>query len=552
MFEKDCSLSPHSISDSLIIAEHYHMSTRDEKHHHMTYEGEKPDGSDVGNMFMLKGELCIGKIGITRSLGMQAVDRFVRVYLPLQALIAKPEFAERLAKMPRLDPEAQAELALAVAEATKDSKKFSEKWHTFLGYILGNFFRAINTRVSDTETKKLNKTLQTAFKAYLASAEGIALQEKMSARIKEREELERQAKNTGQRLPVFQIMTSKEVYALFKAMLAHEPKTENENEDDKAFAALRADIGYAAFTDQMCGLAQMINNQIMTATDPRMAVARHRLLVTKKEPGFYQVSTFLPEALPAQEFLLKPFLAEQAKDESNAAWVERCKQTLEQQLAGKSIRGLVKALLIRQVFGEVGDLGLDNLMFMSTKEGFDVVNIDISGPRYSREKDYDDKRKNETSLGWAPTLVSTSEEEILTRLFDSTVFSPRAINDSEALTAHLSKGGATEERVKAMKKMIYTALVEVLKTKVKDAAVNEVAEVRDWFADLNPEALNADCANVMTRAYDNLHPDLSFDRKYLEAYKGHFASFINRPHEIAKAWKAEHQPTPTAQVPSLS
>lgn len=533
MFSKYDDLVPHSVSQSLLIAQHHHVSTRDEAHTHISYAGEKPGGSDVGNMFALKGETVIGKIGVTRSLGMQAVT----AHLLLEIFNQNSAVVQTAGNMNSLSPEDQACFAIAVAQRNKDSKKFDEKWRTLLGYILGNYWRITGTQATADEKKALSERLEEAFLNYLSSEKGKALQDKIKARILEIKKFEEQNNQSPKRLSEYQLMTSKEVYALFKAMLATMPE-------------VNGAIGYAAFSDQMCGLAQIINNQIMTATVPDMAVARHRLLVTEKEPGFHQVSTYLPNALPLQDFLLKPFLANQNEGESDEAWVARCKADLEKQLEGKSIRGFIKALLIRHIFGEVGDLGMDNMMFIPTVSGFDTVNIDLSGPRYSREKDYEDKRNKQISLGWAPTLVSTSEEEILARLFSHTVFSPRALEDSEALTALVTKGETPEKakaHAEAMRKMIHTAIAEVLKAKVKDTALAEVAEVRDWFADLNAEALNAECAAVMTKAHGALHADIGFDSKYLEAYKVHFASFINRPHEIAKAWKAEHQPAAAPQ-----
>ena len=117
--------------------------------------------------------------------------------------------------------------------------------------------------------------------------------------------------------------------------------------------------------------------------------------------------------------------------------------------------------------GESADNGPDNMLL--TEQG--VVNIDLTGFRYEREKAFN------TSLGWKETLTTTDESILLERLFDSSVFKSRYIDNSQNI----------EDNLKAT---IHQTIVEVLTEKVQPLVVEEIAQLRSWLAGLDLAYIN--------------------------------------------------------------
>lgn len=497
----------------------------------LAYLEEKPGGTDVGHEFLFRGQKAIAKVGINFSLLMQALEQYLKVYSDFQvALNSSEELRNDLANFSILPPAKKRKIAETIAKATEDTLKSSTKWSTLLGYVVGNYLRLTEPQAPKNESpedkiaretakknkeNKLKKDITDGFSEFLNSDEGT----KLLDRILQERTNRAQSKDTA---PEQQTLTTNEVYALAETLFQSKPD-------------LRDMFAYCAFTDQMCAFGQLLNNIYMGSVVPGITVAEHHLLITRNQMGLYQVSTLVPNAISLQKFLVDSFAIDQKPGEDNEAWIARGVQRLEEKLQNKPIKGLCAGILFRHLMGESADLGMDNMILVEKDSHWELVNVDLTGPRLPRQSDFKIPRSTEVALGWENTLKAGDKETLLSRLFDDSVFKPRGVEDYEPLQKILSKDKATPEFIKARNKDVFKAIVKSLQAHVTNEVETEIASAKNWLAQLDDKKVTEQVEAQIKSVYSNLHPNLSFDPSRISSYMAFFTPFISKPCEIARS-----------------
>jgi hypothetical protein len=497
----------------------------------LPYLREKPGGTDVGHVFAFRNQEAIAKIGINFSLLMQALEQYVNAYSKLQIALNSPdELKSDLNNFSTLPPAKKRKVAETIAKATEDTLKSSSKWATLLGYIVGNYLRLTEPEAPKNESKqdkiaretakkeketKLKTDITESFSEFLNSEEGIEMLDNiMQTRINRA--------LSNDKTSVQQTLTVNEVYSLAEKLFQKKPD-------------LRDMFAYCAFTDQMCAFGQQLNNIYMQSIIPGITIADHHLLVTRNRMGLYQISNIVPNAISLHEFLIEPFATEQKPGEDNEAWIARGCDTLVAKLKGKPIKGLCAGILFRHLMGESADLGMDNMLLIEREEHWELVNIDLTGPRLPRQNDFIIPRSTEVALGWENTLKAGDKNTLLQRLFDKSVFKPRGIEDYAALQKILGKDKATPEFIKARNEDIFNAIVKTLQAHVTNEIEPEISSARNWLAQVDDNKIIDQIAAQINTVFSNLHSHLTFDPSRINSYLAFLAPFISKPCEIARS-----------------
>lgn len=386
-------------------------------------------------------------------------------------------------------------LARAVGKTMPGSNKDYEKAMLYLdSFIMGNFTRVAEIK-DEARIATLSEDIVGAFFSFIRKTKpGKELLAKLE---KEKRE-----------------MTSDEVIALFQALSKERP-------------ALKDVIGLAAFADIVSGaFSQRMYN--VFAQKMGYDFAKHAIFTSNT--AIYQASALLPDAKPFDKMLLDCFdfktlksqLEGKSEEEAKPikqAWLGQAELKLKALLNNHNLKGLCAITLFRLVMGESADNGPDNAIW--TENG--LVAIDLTGFRYQRQNPFRD------SLGWGSILCETDQQKLLDSLFHSSVFKTRFLDD---LVADKELRGSLDKMIAA-----------AFKDAVRDLVVEEVQDLRDWFAALDEKSVNADLEETARELYIGLPESYKFDRSLLQGYINQCKPFISAPVKEAKAaMTIEHQP----------
>ncbi len=193
------------------------------------------------------------------------------------------------------------------------------------------------------------------------------------------------------------------------------------------------------------------------------------------------------------------------------------KVALSECLKKEGLDGLFASILIRLTMGESADLGPDNMLVVKDKDGRNqVVNIDITGFRYPREKDFWAERENKLRFGWKDIIQNPDTS--LDKLLNGSVFSGRYVDGINALQH---------------------AVTDVLKKVLGSQASNEVGNIRDWYASLDAETSKSSLKDLTQTLFDSLDGSIKPDNEQMLKAINTNCSFIDAAVNRCKS----HAPT---------
>lgn len=357
--------------------------------------------------------------------------------------------------------------------------------------IVGNYLRVTQTNGKDPRVSGMKETIYKAFNAYVETPEGSAL----LAKIKEEKH----------------VCTTIDIARIFTFFRGY-------NEE------LKDVLGLPAFADVTSGcFSQEIYNTYAKVLG--IQVAAQKLLINPQgeEASILMASCFQKNTTGFDSFLLKPFIENENLEDAKAALLKA--------FEGKSLKGLASGILMRHIMGENADNSPDNMII---NEQGEVIQIDLTGFRMQRQKDFTDP-KGTTFLGWDKTLAANDADTLLARLFDSTVFNGRFVFDHPHF-----KGKVPAEQQKA----VYDAIVSILKDLVRNQVVEEIQALRSFFSNLNPEAINEHLAKSLAEVYNTMAPELRPSKEGFEKLISFDQGFL----ATAIVQSKHHQETIEAQA----
>ncbi|AVS69213.1 type III secretion system effector protein [Paracidovorax avenae] len=370
-------------------------------------------GSDVGMIGKIDGEEHLVKTGISRSLLGQAV-----------ALCAKGQ----------------------IAEANKR-----------LGYIVSAWDRLVE---GGTTKGALERELTDAFHGFLQSGKGRKLAEK--AKVDE--------------------LDINDVSDIHASLVRADP-------------TLRNPLGIPVIFDTInVAAAQDMVNALQGTYLAKHHIPDSSLLTV--ENNVLIASRLVSDATPLDVFLTQPFLPDGVSlaDAKRAASLIKAaaagnragpdevaraqalvarindpanlhsgRRALSETLQQQGLDGLFMSLLTRLTLGESSDLGPDNMLVVPGADGrHQVVNIDVTGFRYDREKDATSSSQDPVRHGWGKVIENPG-------------LALNVLLDRSVLNSRYAKGLDP----------VHEAVVDCLREVLHQNATPEAAAVKRWYAALD-------------------------------------------------------------------
>lgn len=384
--------------------------------------------------------------------------------------------------------------SLLLQAVTAYAQPDKAKAERLLGFIVGNAIR-VNGQHDDIETYK--QALIGAFNAYIESAEGKALVAKVA---------------TG--------LTMEDAWTLHKALIRPNADVDADHAV-RLDAALQADaakevLGLATISEVIfASAAQAYNNAFQETTVDFGVTALHRLIPSlRDQAGPVMTSRMIQGgqdnvvAVEAfEDVLFAPF---RAGDRANSGtdFIDTAKDELRGKLS--KLNGLVSSIILRTLMGEGQDSSADNmLMITDTEQNQHIVNVDVTGFRNPRQE-HNERFK---SVGWQEIFEASEIDELLNLIFDSSCFNKR----------FTWKAGGKVNYVDE----IFAAVVEVLKEKVAETALEERVEVHKWLASQTTTLVTANFETYIESAFVLMPKDRRPSRVAIQYMQTHGKQFFD-------------------------
>lgn len=307
----------------------------------------------------------------------------------------------------------------------------------YFGFLAGSYER-ISGSLSDNQRRE---KLIAYFKRYCETSDGSKLLEKTHS----------------------ESFTIRDIYNVYYSYLAELEKDED--------PTLKEVICLSALEDVIKGAAsQAFSNQFQSRHLLPKDVPIATIIVEKtpddERAALLLATGFIENAIGFDRFLINPFL--DALHAGGDDWVERGALQLKIDLEKKPVRGLCAAILLRHIMGEKSDNSPDNMVLIDTGEVRRLINIDLTGFRYNRQK------IEESGLGWEDILLTNNKAELIEKLLHPDVLSNRFVLFCDELP---------EDK----REEIYSKINELIKISVAPYVKSEIKELRQWLSGLDAE-----------------------------------------------------------------
>lgn len=355
----------------------------------------------------------------------------------------------------------------------------------FFGFLAGSYERIVNSMPDTNRREKLI----TCFKQYCETATGRKLLEKART----------------------ESFSTQDIYSLYSSFIIELAK----NDDP----ALRDVVCLPALGDIIKGAAsQAFSNQfqskaLLPAEVPTAAIIMEKT-PNDEQAALLLASGFIENAIGFDGFLINPFLA--AQQEGGDDWVDRGAKQLKSNLAEKPIHGLCAAILLRHIMGEKSDNSPDNMVLINTETERKLINIDLTGFRYDRQK------TNKGGAGWEDTLLAQNKAELMEKLFHPTVFSDRFVKFCKALP---------EEK----RPEIFNRILGLIKESVAPLIKSEIREVRNWLATLDADLMEYFVGKVTSDIVEEMNDRFKPSEDAITHLRQSNMHFISNAVVVAKA-----------------
>jgi len=414
----------------------------------LSYAGAKKGGTDVGHIVQdQNGQETLIKTGITLSLLGQALRH----------------------------------------AADGDHKKMEKK----ISFITGNYHRL--TSEKDKSRKKNDKsTLLASFNNFLNSEQGTQMLSRTELGAKDVQEIfdflcQDNPKNKDiVGLPaMFDIFngaaTQKIVNDFFKLSKSHNPSASiiQETEGKKALY----------FGSDMVQNAQPMEAYLLDVLDEAGAGYEGiRHVADSVEKCQKKWSMACETSTPIAEEILSQVSSPKNLSQAQKALLDKINN--EEGFTKK----LLQSIMIRFMVGESADLGPDNML---VKDGT-PIDIDLTGYRYDRAKDFTDPRSKQTRKGWQTVLADSDGESLTRNLLSKDVFNTRYASGLP----------------KAIPKMVSDAIAQSISP---EEALKARDEVLEYFANLDIDVVKKEDLFTRTHMLYNMPSEKRPDMKQVDS-----------------------------------
>lgn len=361
-----------------------------------------------------------------------------------------------------------------------NSLKVPEKTRMFLGFLVTNYSRITGEPFYEEQVMQLKAILE----KFLITVEGQHLNELVKTN---------------------QVITSRNLYHIVDYILTQITDP-----------ALKDVIGLSLLSDVTKGsLSQALSNEFQARQSSLDQLPAAIVISEQFEKGaLLYGSYFISDAYGLDTFLLTPFV--QAKREGALDWLEQGVNQLSQLLTLNPLTGLCSAILLRHIMGESADNGPDNMLIVENRGKMQVLNIDLTGFRYNRQRAFQDR------FGWEETLILTDAQSLIDRLFHFSVFQSRFIKNSGEFSLDEAES-------------LYNCLVDLLKTSLKPQVLTEIRAVRHWLASLDATVLEDFSKAFVQQVADSMSEQLRPSARIIDALIESNKGFIDKAIEVAKS-----------------